>query len=426
MITRFIYRNVIHARAVALGITLCCLVAPLSGCRSVGRPAYSREIVMSAPEVAPRSATYRHLLRRHVDLACLDRTPVEDALLWLTGLESLQLTSITASETESAAPVSLCMTNRPFFAVLDEMCRQGGRYWSVSGNSILTVTENALKTIPHSVREWGEPPSFLPAKEPDITRVNEHVGENGNDTPCVSFPPDIETQLKTVKIHWKYYDRMSGQDILNSFRRASLKTVKDLGGKRFSVSVKPAKTAGWHKKKHVVSLHDISIYDAFFFIGEVIGAEVSFSNGKFVFSGKDLPPEPLPKYSREIIMADHDPDLRRDMFLIVNRKTIPYVKIADMSVFEALSWLSKRQSVSVSSLGYPDAEGSDMRAKARIDLDMTNTTFLAIADEICRQSDRYWGFWEKKFMTFPTLHLKQKTNSPADTEWIRMENNPPD
>jgi hypothetical protein len=362
--------------------------------------------------------------------------PVENALSWLAEQESLQLTSTTASEKESAIPVSLCMANRPFFIVLDEICRQSGRYWSVSENTILTMTESVLKTIPNSVREWGARPSFLPPEEPDCVRmgVDGHGGAHEDHMPCVPLPPDIETQLKTVKIHWEYYDLMSGRDILDAFKRTSLKAVKNCGGKRFSVSLKPDMATGWHKKRHVVCLHDISIYDAFFFIGEMTGAEVSFSNGTFVFSGKDIPPAPLPKYRRELVQTDHDPDLRRDMFLIVNRKPIPHVKFVDMPVSDALGWLSKRQSVSVSSVFDPDEpEGVaglppdhgvyDLasQGKARVDLDMTNTTFLAVVDEICRQSDRHWGFLDKIFMTFPASRFRQGENHPSGTGWIHMK-----
>ena len=121
-------------------------------------------------------------------------------------------------------------------------------------------------------------------------------------------------------------------------------------------------------------------------------------------------------YKRELVRRDHNPVLRDKMHFLVNDGLIPSVNLTDMPVMDAIRWLSKQCAQSYS------ARLTDEDATNRVvNLSMTSATFLSAFDEVCEQSDWYWGFLDRILMTFPAAHLEQKTNHPEDAEWIRIQ-----
>ena len=121
-------------------------------------------------------------------------------------------------------------------------------------------------------------------------------------------------------------------------------------------------------------------------------------------------------YKRELVRKDYNPVLRDKLHFLVNDGLIPSVNLIDMPVMDAIYWLSKQCAQSYS------ARFADENATNRVvNLSMTNVTFLAAFDEVCEQSDWYWVFFDRRFMTFPAAHLEQETNHPSDTGWTRIQ-----
>ena len=121
-------------------------------------------------------------------------------------------------------------------------------------------------------------------------------------------------------------------------------------------------------------------------------------------------------YKRELVRRDHNPVLRDKLHFLVNRNLIPSVNFTDVPVLDAMRWLSKQCGQSYS------AWLTDENATNRVvSLSLTNVTFLAAFDEVCEQSDWYWGFFDRRFMTFPAAHFEQKTNHPEDVGWGRIQ-----
>lgn len=121
-------------------------------------------------------------------------------------------------------------------------------------------------------------------------------------------------------------------------------------------------------------------------------------------------------YKRELVRRDHNPVLRDKLHFLVNGHLIPSVSFEDMPIMEAMRWLSKQCAQSYS------ARLTDENATNRVvNLSMANVTFLAAFDEVCEQSDWYWGFSDRIFMTFPAAQLDQEASCPQDTGWIHTK-----
>lgn len=113
-----------------------------------------------------------------------------------------------------------------------------------------------------------------------------------------------------------------------------------------------------------------------------------------------------PTFKREITPRDSsDAACRSEMIRLVNDVSFPKVSFDHATPAEALDWLSKNGNVGISSL--------NLTTNLTVSFTMTNAHFLAVLDQICDQSDRYWGFGGRVLMTLPKSIVDERA------DWIR-------
>lgn len=119
------------------------------------------------------------------------------------------------------------------------------------------------------------------------------------------------------------------------------------------------------------------------------------------------------KFNHEVIHLktyDRNESLRNVKLL--EEIGIASVEFNQTPVLDAIDWLAERGQQTISYLDFNTHCNVCSTTNKTITLNMKNTTFLTVLDEICGQSKRSWGFNQNVLITLPNDYLR------SSNDWI--------
>jgi hypothetical protein len=101
------------------------------------------------------------------------------------------------------------------------------------------------------------------------------------------------------------------------------------------------------------------------------------------------------EFSRELVRNGESPVTRNKTVRVMGHETFPEVQLNGMPFTDAVAWLCRQRDLPFVSLSKNGASNYP------VSFDMTDVPLFTVLDEICRQSNHYWGFLNDRLAIVP-------------------------